>query len=126
MIYKDLDPPEHEYMIINTNDSKDHKQRLFILDHVVSKLNHDPEPRAKGTITKENSNTQAGTYNFFEGLSNLLSPSNSVTTLLSMEEGKFTSSSTSTLYPPIYIPNPPHSMGDVLSLSTTKASQVVS
>jgi hypothetical protein len=43
-----------------------------------------------------------------------------------MEEGKLTSSSTSTLYPPvIYIPDSPHSMGDVLSLSATKASQVV-
>jgi hypothetical protein len=44
-IYKDLDPPEHEYMIINTNDLKDHKQRLFILDRVVSKLDRDPEPQ---------------------------------------------------------------------------------
>jgi hypothetical protein len=30
-IYKDPDPPEHKYMIINTKDSKDDKQRLFIL-----------------------------------------------------------------------------------------------
>jgi hypothetical protein len=75
---------------------------------------------------KENSNTQAGTYNSFEGLSNLVSPSDSVTTLLSMEEEKLTSSSTSTLYPLIYILDPPHSMGDVISLSATKALQVVS
>jgi hypothetical protein len=105
---------------------KDNKQRLFIFDCIVSKLNYNPEqPQAKGTTTKENSNTQASTYNSFEWLSNLVSPSNSVTTLSSMEEGKLTSSSTSTLYPPIYIPDPPHSMGNVISLSATKASQVV-
>jgi hypothetical protein len=126
MIHKDPDPPEHKYMIMNTKDLKDNKQRLFILNHVVSKLNHDSEqPRAKGITTKENSNTQASTYNFFKGLSNLVSPSDSITTLLSMEEGKLTFSSTSTLYPPIYISDPPHSMGNVISLSTTKALQVV-
>jgi hypothetical protein len=100
---------------------------MFFFDHVAPKLDRDPEqPRAKGTTTKENSNTQAGTYNFLEGLSNLLSPSHSVTTLSSMEEGKLTSSSTSILYPPVIFPDPQHSMGDVLSLSATKALQVIS
>jgi hypothetical protein len=84
-------------------------------------LDGDPEqPRAKGTTMKENSNTQAGTYNFLEGLSNLLSPFHSIATLSSMEKGKLTSSSTSILYPPVIFPDPQHSMGNVLSLSTVE------
>jgi hypothetical protein len=125
-VYKDPEPPEYEYIIISSKNLKDDKQRCFFFDRIAPKLDCDPEqPQAKGTTTKENSNTQAGTYNFFKGLSNLVSPSDSVTTLLSMEEGKLTFSSTSTLYSSIYIPDPPHSMGNVISLSATKALQVV-
>ena len=120
-IYKDPDPPEHEYIIISAKDSlEDDKQRMFIVDRVVSKLDRDvKQTRAKG-IVKE----QAGSYGLFEGPSSLLSPSHSVATLSSMEEGQLTFSS-STVYPPIVFPEPQQSLGDIVSLSATKASQVV-
>jgi hypothetical protein len=99
---------------------------MFILNHIAQKPNCDPQqPWAKGATMKENSNTQAGTYHLLEGLSNLLLPFQPVTPLSSMEEGKLTSTSTSTLHSAVLLPNPEHSINDVLSLSATKASQVV-
>jgi len=131
-VYKDPDPPQHEYIIISTKDSENDKKRTFILHRTVQKVDRDSEqPRAQGTTsTNENSNTQARTYHRLEGFLNLLSPSRPGTPLSSMEEGQLisrsTSTSTSTLYPPVLFPGPQHSIGDVLSLSATRASQVVS
>jgi hypothetical protein len=122
-VYKDPEPPQHEYIIVRTKDSADDKRRIFIFHRIVRKLDHDPEqPQAQGTTTNDNS-----TYPLLEGLANLFSPSRPGTALSSMEEGlTSTSASTSTLYPPVSFPDPQHSIGDVLSLSATKVSQVVS
>lgn len=100
---KNPDPPEHEFIIFETKDIQDGKTRLFILERVAKKPDSEG---SRGTTTKKDSN-QPGE------------------TLSSMEEGTLTPTSTSTLYPPLLYPTPQHSMGDTISMSSSKSSQAV-
>lgn len=128
---KHPDPPEHEYIIVETKDSQDGMTRLFILDRSVEKAGCIPEidgPNRPTTTTKTSQRPDTGSHQLLgniQGLSNLIrspSISGSTTSLSSMEEGALPP----TLYPPVSFPLPQHSIIDTLSLSATKTSQAVS
>src|ERR1700735_4655460 len=43
-VYKNPVPPQHEYLIVGTNDSEEYNpERQFIFERVVGKLTHNPE-----------------------------------------------------------------------------------
>ena len=102
--------PEHEYIIVETVDKVDGQIRHFIFDRSV----HEEPP---ATTTKNHTRTDINTTPL---RSNSLS---------SMEEGMLsgTTSTTSTHRPPppLSFPTPQLSIGDALSMSATKASQVL-
>jgi hypothetical protein len=118
---------EHEYLIIETEDSKDQTTRLFVLDRIISNIRLDCPERPKGTrptAKKVSECADDGTYQLLSnlpGLSNVIPSPSSPLSL--MEEG--TLPSTSTLHPPLSFQPPKHSIGDTLSLSATKKSQAV-
>jgi hypothetical protein len=121
---KHPDPPEHEYIIIETKDSQDGKTRLFIIDRGVQKTDSE---LPKGTTSKKDSKRpDTRSYQLLDNIQGLLSPSPSP--LSSMEEGTLTpsSSSTPTLYPPVSFQTPQHSIGDALSLTASKTSEMLS
>ena len=133
---KHPDPPEHEYLIIETQDSEDGNIRLFVLDRSVQKADRDPE-RPKGTTVKESKRPNTGGYQLLGGLTNFIQSSifpsavTSESSLSSMEEGSSTSTSTSTptptptSYPPLSF-LPQHSVTEALSLATVDALHAVS
>lgn len=110
-----LNPPEHEYIVIKTEDSQGEKKnphlksisKLSILKHITSGA-----PQPKSTTTKINSNRpNTKSYQLLESM---------------MEEGALTPTPTSTpIYPPLSFSAPTHSLGDTLSLSTSKSSQAI-
>ena len=99
--------PEHEYIVVETRD-KNNVSRLFILHRVYR------------SCDTPNAGTYAG--KIIDFLSNLM-PSCPVSPLSFMEEGTLasTSASASTPCPPVSFPNPNHTFGDLLSLSTVQA-----
>ena len=117
---------EHEYLVIETKDTKDGTTRMFILEcSGVAGVAAPQEP----TIDRNDfKSPDAGSHHKLEivqqGITNYIHlPSRPRTPLSSMEEGTLTS--TSTLQPLSYHP-PPLSTGDTLSLSVAKTSRAVS
>jgi len=138
---KHPDPPEHEYIIIETKDSQTGETRFFIIDCLVQK----PDPASEQSTTTKNNAKHPDNSGYqllgdFQGLSSFIQSSIlsscSISPLSSMEEGTptstsasasaSTSTSTSTLYPPVLFLMPQHSIGNTLSLSATKTSQAIS
>ena len=110
---KDPNPPEHEFLVIETEDSQDKTRRLFIYDR-------------SADTTKDSDNSNRPTTSNYGRLENNerqerspFLPSRSGSPLASMEEGLST-------YPPVSLPPSEHSMVDTLSLGATKASKMVS
>ena len=113
---KNTEPPEHEYIIIETEDSQEKRKnphlksisKLFILERITTGA---PQPKSTTTNLKINSNHPN---------------TESYQLLKSMEKGVLTPPSTSTpIYPPLSFLSPTHSLGDTLSLSTSESSQVM-
>jgi hypothetical protein len=122
---KHPDPPEHEYIIIQTEDAQDGMSRLFILERMISKSDCElQDTTGTGTTTKKDSKRpDTGSYQLVQGITNYILPPSrpAITPLSSMEEGTLTSTST-----PVSFLAPQHSIPDTLSLSATKTSQMVS
>lgn len=117
---KHPDPPEHEYIIIETKDLQDGKTRLFVLDRV-QKGPDSPEEPKPATSKKDSKRPDTGNYQRLEDVQKSILPSSS--SLSSMEEGTLTSTA---FYPPVSFPAPQNSLGDTISLSATKVSLAVS
>lgn len=127
---KDPDPPEHEFIVIETEDSQDKTRRLFIYDRTA--LSPQATNRAHPNTTKDSDNSKRPATSNYGQLENNerqgrfpFLHSRSGSPLALMEEGLSTSTSTPT-YPPVSLPSPKHPLIDTLSLGVTKSSQLVS
>lgn len=118
-------PLEHEFLSIETKDTKDGSIRRFILERTIMNEVTAPAPQ-RPTVTMKDSAT-GSLENLQQGITNFIrSPSRPATPLSAMEEGTLASTSTSTVYPPLSFSHPQLSKGDTLSLSAAKTSQVIS
>jgi hypothetical protein len=118
-------PLEHEFLVIETKDTKDGTMRTFILERMVVGQATAPAPQ-RPMVTKKDSGYQV-LENVQQGIANYIrspSPSRPITPLSAMEEG-LASTSTSTLSPPLLSPHRQLSKGDTLSLFAAKTSQSV-
>jgi hypothetical protein len=107
-------PLGHEFIIVETWDTKDETKRLFVLDRQF-KVDEGPPNRPEENNRKKNTDTM--THKLLEGLK--LSPSRPVSPLSAMEEGTLISRTVS--YPDHQL-----SVGDGLSLSAARMARTLS